>query len=175
MFRPLALACALLLSLSLWLTAAPAISSQSLAGHWRLETETNPDLGGWSDIKINIAIDGDKVVITREFGAGKRTFSETINIDTSRAETVVPVKFWPDHRSIAAAIGGDKNKRVHATWIDGRRILRLSSDIILETQQGERPVNVLSDYKLSADGNTMTLVEIRSTRARPVVCVFKRA
>jgi hypothetical protein len=35
-------------------------------------------------------------------------------------------------------------------------------------------VNILSDYKLSANGAVLTLTELRSTRNRPIVYVFTR-
>jgi hypothetical protein len=38
-----------------------------------------------------------------------------------------------------------------------------------------RPVNILSDYKVSTNGAQLTLTELRSTRNRPVVYVFNRA
>ena len=81
---------------------------------------------------------------------------------------------WPDNRHIGAYIGGDKTKRVRAEWLDDRRILRLSTDLVLDTQQGSREVNILSDYKVSAQGSELILTELRSTRNRPTVYVFTR-
>jgi hypothetical protein len=45
---------------------------------------------------------------------------------------------------------------------------------VLDTQQGPRDVNILSDYKVSANGAQLTLTMLRSTRNRPVVYVFER-
>jgi len=58
--------------------------------------------------------------------------------------------------------------------MDGGRLLRLSSDLVLATQQGERAVNILSDYKVSANGAQLSLLELRSTRNDPIVYVFHR-
>ena len=57
---------------------------------------------------------------------------------------------------------------------DGR-VLRLESDLVLTTQQGDVPVNILRNYKVSANGKQLSLITIRSTRDRPVVYFFKRA
>lgn len=146
-----------------------------LAGHWRLDADKSPDMGGWTSIELHIVTTGNKVAIARRYIAGRRVWQDTMELDpTSRTPVVFPVEWWPDNRVIAATIGGEKNKRVRASWLDGRRVLRLESDLVLSTQQGERPVNVLSDYKVSADGDVLTLVELRSSRLRPSVCTFKR-
>jgi hypothetical protein len=81
---------------------------------------------------------------------------------------------WPDNRHLGAYIGGDKTKHVHAAWLDAGRILRLSTDLVLATSQGDRAVNILSNYQVSASGTQLTLTELRSTRNRPVVYVFNR-
>jgi hypothetical protein len=114
------------------------------------------------------------VNLSRELAWGRRKFSDVTAIDTRQRETVVPVEMWPENRHIGAYIGGDKTKRVRAEWLDARRILRLSTDLVLATQQGARAVNTLSDYKVSAQGNELVLTELRSTRNRPIVYVFTR-
>jgi hypothetical protein len=81
----------------------------------------------------------------------------------------------PDNRHLGAYVGDDKTKRLRATLLDDGRILRVSADLTLETQQGPRAVNILSDYKVSANGAQLTVTELRSTRNRPVVYVFTRA
>ena len=97
-----------------------------------------------------------------------------MTIEPGARETVVPVDMWPDNRHLGAYIGAAKAKHVHAEWLDGRRILRISTDLVLETQQGSREVNILSDYKISANGQQLTLTELRSTRNRPIVYLFSR-
>jgi len=64
--------------------------------------------------------------------------------------------------------------RAQGVRLDDGRILRLSTDLVLETQQGPRSVNILSDYKVSASGTQLTLTELRSTRNQPVVYIFNR-
>lgn len=88
--------------------------------------------------------------------------------------TAISVPYWSDNRHIGAYIGGDGHKRAHLRVLDGGRILRIESDLILETQQGERAVNILSDYHLSPDAQTLTLIELRSSRPQPVTYVFTR-
>lgn len=156
--------------------AAPAeVPRSPLAGAWRTDADKSQDLGGWTSVEIRFEFSGDMVSIERRFTAGRRVWTDRVALDaTARSEAGVPVPWWPDNRIIAATIGGDGTRRMRASWLDQRRLLRVESSLVLATQQGERDVNILSDYKVSADGGTLTLVELRSTRARPVVSVFKR-
>lgn len=154
------------------IVGCPAASP--LAGVWHIDRDRSTELSPWQSYDLTITVDGNRVTLARQFGAGRRSFADTMTLDTSKAETVVPVSLWPDNRHLGAYIGGDHTKRVHAQWLDGRRILRLSTDLVLDTQQGPRAVNILSDYKVSANGALLTLIELRSTRNRPVVYVFTR-
>jgi hypothetical protein len=145
-----------------------------LAGHWRIDLTRSTELSPWKSFDLTIAIDGNMVRIQRDLAWGRRTNTDVTAIDVTNRENIVRVDWWPDNRHLGAYIGDDKTKRVRAEWVDAHRILRLSSDLVLETQQGARAVNVLSDYKVSASGSELTLTELRSTRNRPIVYVFKR-
>lgn len=166
--RPLLAVGFLLASLVCCAAASP------LAGVWHIDRERSTELSPWQSYDLTISVDGDIVTLARQFSAGRRTFADTMTLDTSKAETVVPVSLWPDNRHLGAYIGGDHTKHVAAKWLDERRILRLSTDLVLDTQQGARAVNILSDFKVSTSGSQLTLIELRSTRNRPVVYVFTR-
>lgn len=168
------------LSLTLALLVFPALAfaapaSHPLAGTWHFDAARSTELSPWRDYTFTLAVDGDRVTIARQFASGRRQFADTQTIDLSRPDNVVPVSLWPDNRHLGAYIGGDRTKHVRGEWLDTGRVLRLSTDLVLSTQQGERAVNILSDYKVSANGTRLTLTELRSTRHRPVVHTFTRA
>lgn len=152
----------------------PHPATSPLSGRWQFDAPGSTDLSPWSALELTITIDGDRVTLRRRFSAGRRTFTETIDLDLAREVNVVPISWWPDNRHLGAYAGGDHTRRIRASRLDGGRILRLSSDLVLEAQQGPREVNILSDYKVSLDGTRLTLTELRSTRTRPVVYDFKR-
>ena len=175
--------------LFLLLAAAPliahAIEPSPLAGTWRFDATRSTELSPWTGYDLTITIAGDQVKIDRHLGSGRREFSDTMTVlpsvasakegDRENSVTVIPVPMWPDNRHLGAYIGGDKTKHVHAAWLDAGRILRLSTDLVLATSQGDRAVNILSNYQVSASSTQLTLTELRSTRNRPVVYVFNRA
>jgi len=163
---------ALLLSVGFCrVSAAPS----PLAGTWTIDLARSTELSPWKSYDLTINIVGDTVTFERRLAWGRREFRDRLVLDLTQPETVAPVEMWPENRHLGAYIADDHVKRVRATWLDGQRILRLSTDLTLSTQQGDRTVNILSDYKVSANGAQLTLTELRSTRNRPVVYVFHRA
>jgi hypothetical protein len=168
-FTVLVLACA-----AAWPAHATAAAAASpLAGTWRIDLTRSTELSPWKDYDLSLTIEGDQVKIHRRLAWGRREFSDAMTVAAGQTVTV-PVEMWPDNRHLGAYIGGDRTKRVRAEWLDDGRVLRLTTDLILDTQQGPRPVNILSDYKVTANGAQLTLTELRSTRNRPVVYVFTR-
>jgi len=162
------------------ITAIPAAFSAehtnaTLAGTWHINPTRSAELSPWQDYDLTITVNGNQVSIARELGMGRRHFAETMTLDSSKASNEVPIEMWPDNRNIGATVGPHHTKKVSLTWLDDGRILRLSTDLMLETQQGTRPMNILSDFKLSSNGEFLTLTELRSTRNRPVIYVFNRA
>lgn len=154
--------------------AATTAAASPLAGTWRLDPARSTEFSPWRELTLTLAVDGDRVHLTRHFSNGRRSFTEEIALDLAQPINVVPVSWWPDNRHLGAYIAGDKTKRIHATWLDDRRILRLSADLTVSTSQGDRALNILSDYKVSANGALLTLTELRSTRNQPVVYTFVR-
>jgi len=151
-----------------------AATKALLAGSWHIDLARSTELSPWKDYELTIGVEGHVVTLHRRLAWGRREFTDTITLDLHRSDTVLPVEMWPDNRHLGAYIGGDRTKRVHAEWLDQGRVLRLSSNLVLQTQQGPRDVNILSDYKVSANGDQLTLTELRSTRNRPIVYLFKR-
>jgi hypothetical protein len=175
MFHPRHFFCLLgFLLAGLDLVAQPAAESP-LAGHWQIDLSRSTDLSPWKTYNLEITVHGDSVTFNRELAWGRREFADAMTVDLSRTDNVIAVEMWPDNRHLGAYIGGDREKHVHAAWVGDRRILRLSTDLVLATQQGSRSVNILSNYQVSANGAQLTLTELRSTRHRPIVYVFTRA
>jgi hypothetical protein len=160
--------------LVLFFAGLGAAAASPLAGTWRINLERSTELSPWKTYDLTIEVAGDEVTLKRKLAWGRRVHEDTTAINVATPVNVVPADFWPDNRHLGAYMGGDKTRKVRAEWLDGRRLLRLSSDLVLDTQQGPRDVNILSDYKVSANGAQLTLTELRSTRNRPIVYIFTR-
>jgi len=134
-------------------------------------TATDP----WSDLDIEIEVDGDLVTITRIYRGGSRISRESMTVDTAIPPQVVTVEGWWDNRHIGAYLGGGKIHTVAARWLDEGRTLQLNIEMVLETSQAETTVRVLREMRLSEDGETLVCLQLRSSRNKPIVRFFKRA
>jgi hypothetical protein len=159
-----------------WLGSAVATQAAGspLDGHWRLDPARSSALSFWRTFELKIATDGDQIVLTRHLGYGNRGTEEIFRLDVTKPDNVVPVEWWADNRYMGLYMGGDGAKHVRASRLDEGRTLRLDSNFIVTTQQGEKSINILSDYKVSLSGDVLTLIELRSARMQPFVYVFKR-
>jgi hypothetical protein len=163
------------LTLPLAATAAAAVPpSSAFQGTWRFDAERSTNLPAWRSFELTVELTGSTVAMKRRLGWGRRVHEDSLQLPLDGRRTAVPVPYWADNRHIGAYIGGDGHKHAHLRVLDDGRILRIESDLTVETQQGDRAINVLSDYHLSPDGQTLTLIEIRSSRPRPTVTVLTR-
>lgn len=157
------------------LAALPAAQANpGFAGEWVTDRELSSALDPFNRIELTIAVDGTTIEMVETYTTGRRRASNTYQLDTSVDTNIVPIDWWADNRHIGAFIGGDKTMRIRADWVDNGQTLRLESNYILQTSQGETPVRGYSEYRLSRDGERLTRIDLRSSRNLPVVRVFKR-
>jgi len=158
--------------ISLRATEAPA----SLAGNWTLDVARSTPIRPWDHQTMTITVTGDSVVITRhlDWGADRKVSDTIAAVTDGKTATANPVGYWLDTWYTNVYVGGDHLKRVTAEWLDGGRVLKLETNLAIEAQQGDHPVHLYDEYRLSADGRTLRLYELRSTRDEPLVYIFTR-
>lgn len=163
------LAAAFVVLFPVFLEANPAI-----AGSWRIDRDASSAIDPWRRILLDITVDGGAIEIDRTVTTGRRTSTQLYPLQVG--ETVsVPITWWTGNRHIGAYIGGDGTESIQAHWLDDGQTLCLESRYILATSQGETPVRSYFEYRLSPDGDTLTVIELRSTRNLPIVHVFTRS
>lgn len=174
MYRFILLAVGLLAATSVSPAATETGTLARMAGTWRMDPAASVDLAAWQTMDLTVDVQGSQVTLTRHLAAGRRTYDDVTKLDLTKPVNVVPMPWWSANRHLGAYSGGDHTKKVRAEVLDGGRILRTSADFVLDTQQGSHAVNVITDYRLSASGTQLTVIELRSTRNQPLVYVFKR-
>ncbi len=164
----------LVLGTGLSLRAADAPSG--LAGTWALEIARSTPIRPWDHETLTITVTGDTAVLTRNLAWGAdRKAGDTTTVKTDgKTSTASPVGYWLDTWYTNVYIGADHQKQVTGEWLDGGRVLKLESRLQLEGQQGEHPVHIYDEFRLSADGRTLKLYELRSTRDEALVYYFTR-
>jgi hypothetical protein len=154
---------------------AAAQANPDFAGYWKTDTEKSTALDPWRRIDMEISVEGDSVTIIRHYDAGKRKADETMALDTSVPSQVIQTEGWWDNRHIGAYLGNDHKQTVAPKWLDNGQTLQLNIDLVLETSQGETPVRIYRELRLSDDGQRLTDLQIRSSRNLPVVRVYTKS
>ena len=155
-------------------TSAHSLDTEKFIGEWQFDLEQSTDLSPWSRSVLTIAQDGDQLTISRALRGGRRNHVDVIPLDVTKEVNVVPHTWWIDNRHIGAYAPHHATKIIRAKTLDEGKLLRLETDLVLETQQGSRDVNIISQYQISPDGDLLIVTDLRSTRPRPVVHVFTR-
>ncbi len=156
------------------LSAADNAPAEAMLGTWQFDASRSTDLSPWQTSRLVLALDGDRLTVERELRWGRRAHQEAMTLDLARDTNTVPLDWWVDNRHLGAYAPHDGTRTISVRALDAGRVLRLDMDFTLETQQGDRAVNVLRQYQLSPDGQVLTVTDLRSTRPRPVVHVYTR-
>ena len=145
-------------------------------GKWKLDPDRSSSAKPWESITLEIAAKGDTLELRREFAWGEARHATELIVAQPDDRTVTdnPLKYWVDTWYNNAYIGGDHQQHVKAGWLDQGRILRLDIDLKLELQQGDYPVHIYREYRLSTDQNTLKVFELRSTRDQALTFIYTR-
>ncbi len=156
--------------------AAPENSVLPLAGNWKLDPARSSQIKPWTSERLAISAKGDTTKIHRFLSWGSERKADDLTTVRTDGVTVtsVPVTYWLDTWYNNTYIGGDGTKRVRGEWLDGGRILKIETTLMLKSQQGDVPVHLYDEYRLSPDGRILTLFELRSTRDQVLTFVFTR-
>jgi hypothetical protein len=162
----------LLLSLCLLPLVARAGDS-SLAGRWRLDTTRSTALDGWSTADIVITTDGSKVSLRYDMTWHATQVTAANTVDTAAAAEITNF-FRIDQRHMAVYARPKETAHVTAGWLDGGRTLRIEALVPLETSQGNTTMRLYDEYRLLEGGQQLLLIELHSTRERPLVYHFTK-
>lgn len=154
--------------------ALSATDVSAFLGSWTFVKEGSTDLSPFRSCQLTFSQKDTHLTIARHMDGGRRDHDESMTLDLSQPVSTVPQTWWVDNRHLGAYSPDNATKSVRARTLDAGRILRLETDLVLETQQGPREVNIITQYQTSPDGRRLTVTELRSTRPRPVIHVFSR-
>ena len=158
------------------LLVASGFAAPNFSGKWKLDLTRSSQIKPWDSESLLITVVGDTVDIKRHLGWGTaRKVDDVTTLKTDGVTvTPVPVTYWVDTWYNNVYIGGDGKKRVSGEWLDGGRVLKVETSLVLKAQQGDVPVHIYDEYRLSPDGATLTLFELRSSRDQALTYVFTR-
>lgn len=149
--------------------------TRKIEGTWAIDKKRSTAIDPWQDLTIEIEA-GEERLDLRRLWTGNYGFVAVDSIDIPINGTSHPasLKGWPDNRHIGAFARPDAERLVSATWLDGGQTLRVSTRTEVSVSQGKAQVRTYSEYRPSPDGQELTVLELRSTRPRPIRYVLTR-
>lgn len=163
-------------TLLFWLALLPVatlLANPGFAGRWRLDPAHSTALDGWTAADLVIGVRGTEVELRHDMAWRATRVTGTNTVDTA-APVEIPNFFRIDQRHMAVYAQPQKRTRTTAAWIDGGRTLRVEAQVPLEVSQGEAIMRVYSEYRLLEGGEALVLIELHSTRTRPLVYRFTK-
>ncbi len=144
-------------------------------GTWTLDTTRSTAIDPWRGLTLDLRITDDAVTVQRTWSGtrGARGL-DSMRVRTDGTVNPVPIHRWVDNRHLGVRIAPNTRRAVVAQWKDEGRTLSIEQKMSVITSQGETPLRIYSEYRLAPDGHTLYLMELRSTRPRPLHYVFTR-
>lgn len=156
----------------LWSTAA-ASANPEIVGRWQLVTERSSALDGWQDMRLVIALEDTQVEIAHEMRWRSTRYRATNTVDTAKP-TASDSFFRIEQRHMAVYPAKGGVSHTTAEWIDAHRTLRTETHTPVEVSQGNVNMRITSEYRIGEGGDTLTLIELHSSRPRPLVYFFRK-
>ncbi|HVU35646.1 MAG TPA: hypothetical protein VHE61_19560 [Opitutaceae bacterium] len=158
----------------LLLSGVSAASAASpFAGRWRLDRSRSSALDGWSAWDLVISVEGTRVNLRHDMQWNATRFSATNVVDTAHP-VMLPHFFRVEQRHMALYPAKGESTPVTAAWIDGGRTLRMEAEEPVEISQGHATLRIYSEYRLLDGDRELLLIELHSSRPRPLVYRFIR-
>lgn len=153
--------------------AVLASAKPGIEGRWRLDPSASSALDGWHKMDLSIGVDGSKVALTYHM-----QWRTTLHDATNTLDTAAPGEmknfFRVEQRHMAVYPAKHGVTKTRAEWIDGGRTLRTEVLTPVEVSQGDVTMRITSEYRVSETGDKLTLIELHSSRNRPLVYVFNK-
>ena len=148
-----------------------AQAASPFEGRWQLDKARSTALDGWHEWELVLSISGTQVNLQHNMKWGRTEFSATNTVDTAQAVTL-PNFFRVEQRHMALYPAKGQPTPVRASWLDGNRTLRVEADAPIEISQGQTVMRIYSEYRLVEGDRELVLIELHSSRPRPLVYRF---
>lgn len=142
-------------------------------GRWRLESDRSTALDGWTTMDLVVSVEGDEVALQHDMRWRSTRVTEINRVNVTREVELVDF-FRVDQRHMAVYRPKKNVTPVRAEWLDDGRTLRVEAEVDVEVSQGDATIRIYSEYRLQEGDETLTLIELHSTRDRPLVYVFRK-
>lgn len=158
---------------SLLVPLSTAAANSKFDGRWRLDSERSSALDGWTAMDLILKVDGDKVAIEHDMRWRTTRVLETNTVNTRKPVSITHF-FRIEQRHMAVYSPKKSKSKVKSEWLDDNRTLRVETTVPVEVSQGETTMRLYFEYRLGVGNETLTLIELHSTRNTPLVYRFRK-
>jgi hypothetical protein len=147
-------------------------------GKWTFIQQMSDDIGLYASLSIDFRQTASTVTLLHKWGSG-RSFLDSLSLEVGGTINKIAVtnRVWASNvfMGISMPVGG--TRQIKAMWENKGKVLKLEESYSVRGSQGMSPITAVHTYELSDDGELMTYLVSRSTRASsaPVKFVLKRA
>ena len=142
-------------------------------GRWRLDKAESTALDGWTAMDLVVSIEDDEVILQHDMRWRSTRVTAVNRVNTDHPSEIRDF-FRIEQRHMAVYQPKDSLTPVSAAWLDEGRTLRVEADHEVETSQGTAMMRIDCEYRLQEGDETLILIELHSTRDRPLVYVFRK-
>jgi hypothetical protein len=148
-------------------------ASSAFEGRWRLDPAQSSALDGWTAWDLVISTVGSQVTLQHEMQWRSSKVVATNAVDTTHPGKLKDFfRVTARHMGVYPEKGGET--AVEAHWLDAGRTLRLEAQTPVEISQGTTVLRIYSEYRLLEGDDALLLIELHSSRPRPLVYRFVR-
>jgi hypothetical protein len=159
--------------LLLLLLPLAAFAASPIEGRWRLDRTRSTALDGWHEWDLVITLTGTSVSLQHDMKWGQTRLSATNTVDTAHPVTL-PAFFRVEQRHMALYPAKGQPTPVRAAWLDDGRTLRVEADTPIEISQGQAIMRIYAEYRLVEGDRELLLIELHSSRPRPLIYQFTK-
>lgn len=163
----------LLLPLLLLLPLAACAATSPFEGRWRLDKARSTALDGWTAWDLVIQSDGSFVSLRHDMEWRSSRHTATNSINTAQPVTLENF-FRVEQRHMALYPVPGAVTPVKAEWLDGERTLRVEATVPVESSQATTPMRIYQEFRLIEGDQELQLIELHSTRGKPLVYRFTK-
>lgn len=156
------------------------VDSLRLNGSWQIDKQRSTAIDPWKDLTVEIEA-SEKSLVLKRVWKGHYGFSAVDSVKIPIDGTLHPVsmQMWPDNRHVGVFVGpsaeeGQQQKSVSASWLDDGHTLQVTTRMSAAVSQGQATTRIHREYRLSPNEEELIILELRSTRPRPIRYVLKR-
>ena len=163
----------IMVGLAVLALGATASANPEIVGDWQLDIDRSSALDGWQDMRLVISTQDTRVDIRHEMRWRATRYRATNTVDTTKS--VASDNFFrveQRHMAVYPTKGGVTHTT--AEWIDNNRTLRTETHTPVEISQGDVIMRITSEYRIGEGGETLTVIELHSSRSRPLVYFFRK-